>query len=1119
MINRPLAYKGPVDHLTHFFSEKELMRGLSILQEENLVNWQYIKDEKYIKGTCLCDGQFTKQVLYWPLSESIGSCSCEDSSDKNCKNKKNKENSDKHNQSDFPCEHLAALAIESKTRLHRLPPSTNHHLKYTQGKTYIRRWLGSQKFDPFPKMARHRVVYLLNNVDGRWLIEAHKAYLTKKFEYQIKSPINLQEAIDAELKGNKKTKFFSLADQQILYFLLNKIGCVSSLIKTNQTVNLEPYQFEVGHDLKANKIIKALALTDRLFWQSCHRPAIVLTSRNPNFWRQGGRVSLEKMSENYFLDLKHNSIIEIFDEAAEKNKNLFPQLMNKRNFEIKPILKITSAESSVPWRKETIHCYDVAKLSFLVNGKEFSLKNILPLIVEREARKEFSEAISDYLLQIENLPVLESKYDIPLIEAFHFGDREFDQNLSHMLPILNGLLSLGWQIEIEKGFRLNQISSQEWYVDIRQGNDVKLNRTKKLKQLEIEQQQLSLQIDPITDNLSQEKDLDFDWFELEVGVKVKGQSINLMPYIVSLIHRGELDFKQTSDNSEIKIKLDTGETLSLGQDRVYSIFSSFVELNQEKSLNENSRLKLPNNQFGRLIPLLELSKKSNRKDLVKPISWESGKQLARKAKRLSKDKGIREVAAPRELIGELRDYQQLGLNWLQFIHQHHLGGILADDMGLGKTIQTIAHILVEKKAGRLKNPCLVVAPTSLLSNWQQEAFKFAPSLKFMRYSGGNRKSLFGKIPTKDLVVTSYGLILRDINKLQKLRFHIVILDEAQVIKNTRSKITSAVNDLRSNHRLCLTGTPMENHLGELWSLFQFLMPNFLGSEYQFNQLYRQPIEKNQDYFRQTLLAKRVAPLMLRRTKNEVAKELPSKTEMVTLIELEELQADLYETIRSSMIEQVSKALNFETNNRNQFLIGNALLKLRQVCCHPNLIKLDSAQKIHSSGKISWLKARLPVMVEQGRRILLFSSFTSMLDIVANELDKLSLPYLMLTGKTKQRGEMVDQFQNGKVPIFLISLKAGGVGLNLTAADTVIHYDPWWNPAAEQQANDRAYRIGQDKPVFVYKLITKGTVEEKIQQMQQQKNQLAQGLYDQESLDTMKLTPEDWQALFQPIEGF
>lgn len=1108
------------------------MDGLSILLENNLVNWQNIQDEKYIKGTCLCDGQFTKQVLYWPLTESVGSCSCEDLP-------QDGEQPDQSDIRSFPCVHLAALAIESKTRLHRLPPSTNQQSKLITGKRYIRKWLSKQKLDPFPAMARHRVIYLLQNKDGHWIVEAFKAYLTKESEYQIKGPINLQEAIDAELIGKKNTKFFSLADQQILYFIEHQIGCssytnqeLSNSSQSNQTFLLENNQLEITNNLKGNRLIKILSLTGRLFWQSSHRPALILSNRNDNFWRDGEPSNLTRITENYFLDLKHNSVIEIFEEAALKSKALFPQLMNKRKFEVTPVLRITSTEIVMPWRKEKVNIFDIAKLSFLVNEKEFSLKNLLPLILEREARKEFSEELSDYLLQIENLSVLEASYEIPIIEAFHFGDREFDKNLSHMLPILIGLHNIGWKIVINKGFRLNQISSQEWYIDVRQGvdnhnNKLNIPQNKKSKRKvdarPEEPQQLNLLADTEEPQIDTSSRADFDWFELEVGVKIKGQSINLMPYIVSLIQRDELDFNQVADDSQLKIKLDSGETLSLGRERVKSIFSSFVELNDERSLNEDNRLRFPSNQFGRLIPLLDIEQKTRKgKKPAKTalsLNWENGEKLAKKAKLLSNETGIRMVAVPRELRGELRDYQHSGLNWLQFIRKHNLSGILADDMGLGKTIQTLAHILVEKKRGRLKAPCLVVAPTSLLSNWQQETHKFAPSLKFMKLAGSKRQPLYGQIANMDLVVTSYGLVLRDINKLRRTRFHILILDEAQIIKNTRSKITAAVNDLISNSRLCLTGTPMENHLGELWSLFHFLMPNFLGSEYQFNQLYRQPIEKNQDYLRQTLLAKRVAPLMLRRTKNEVAKELPSKTEMVMSIELEESQADLYETIRISMMEQVTKAMTLETKNRNQFLIGNALLKLRQVCCHSSLIKLESAQKINSSAKITWLKYQLPTMVEQGRRILLFSSFTSMLDIIAKELEELSLPFLMLTGKSKHRGKLVEQFQKSDVPIFLISLKAGGVGLNLTAADTVIHYDPWWNPAAEQQANDRAYRIGQDKPVFVYKLITKGTVEEKIQQMQQQKNKLAQGLYNQEVLDTMNLTNEDWQALFQPIEGF
>jgi len=1136
MITRPLAYKGPVDHLTNFFSEELLMEGLELLLDDNLVNWKNQIDEKYIKGTCLCDGQFTKQIFYWPMTESLGSCSCQDTAQ-----------SDKNKLETKPCVHLAAMAIESKTRLHRLPPSTSQQSQFYTGKRYIKKWLKGQKLDPFPKMARHRVIYLLEQKGPRWIVSAHKAYLTKESVYQIKTPIHLTEAIDAELIGKKNTKFFSLADQQILYFLNKEYGCKKSLITARKSESLDdselqPHQFEFVEDQRINRLIRILVSTDRLFWQSSHRQPLTLSNRNKNFWRQEENDDLKFISKNYFLDLRNNSIVEIFERAAQKSKKLFSELKNLSKFKMQPILRITSSETIMPWQKETVNQFDIAKLSFLVNDNEFSLKNLLPLVLEREANKEFSDLLSDYLLQIENMPLLEASYEIPVIEKFHFGDRVFDSHLSHMLPILNGLHEHGWKIEIRKGFRLNQVSSQDWYINVIQGTetnkDAEAKSTKhNLKRRQVDQQtnklkplQLDLLSEPEEEVAVNVVENEFDWFELEIGVKVKDRSINLMPYIVAMIQRDEIDFNSDAFDSNLHIKLESGETLSLDKDRVKAIFSSFVELNDEKNLSDHKRLKFPTNQFGRLIPLLEIEKKfkaDNRRskkkldDTVSPatLNWQSGKQLAKKAKLLSGQTTITRIAAPRELVGELRDYQQAGLNWLQFIRKHNLGGILADDMGLGKTIQTIAHILVEKKRGRLKTPCLVIAPTTLLSNWAQETQKFAPSLKVMTLAGSKRSILYPKIASMDLVITSYGLVLRDINKLTRTRFHLVVLDEAQVIKNTRSKITSAVNELYSNQRLCLTGTPMENHLGELWSLFHFLMPNFLGSEYQFNQLYRQPIEKNQDYLRQTLLAKRVAPLMLRRTKNEVAKELPSKTEMVMLIELETAQADLYETIRTSMMEQVHKAMSLETKSRNQFLIGNALLKLRQVCCHSSLIKLESARKNNSSAKIAWLKDRLPTMVEQGRRILLFSSFTSMLDIVAKELEALNLSYLMLTGKSKHRGRLVEQFQKSEIPIFLISLKAGGVGLNLTAADTVIHYDPWWNPAAEQQANDRAYRIGQDKPVFVYKLITKGTVEEKIQQMQLQKSKLSQGLYDQEALDTMNLTAEDWQALFQPIDGF
>lgn len=1170
MINRPLAYKGPIDHLTHFFDEQTLMSGLDILLSENLVNWQNIRDEEYIKGTCLIDGKFSKQVLYWPLSESVGSCTCKDKLKESSNLESELESAlESSPENEFACEHLAALAIESKTRLQRLPPAIKQQKKISSGKLYIKHWLKSQDFDPFSKMARHRVIYLLNKVDGGWTVSLHKSYLTKQGAYQVKSEICIASAIDAELDKEKNTKYFSLLDKQILFLIRKKIDN-SSIINN---------QFTFVADLKSNRLIKSLVKTHRFFWQSPHRNPLTLSSRNKNFWRGVDKKQVEEiqqesgfehLSENYLLDLKHNVILEYFKEASDKSKKLFYQLSKTNDFKVQPSLEITSQEVGLGWKKHQIYQVDVAKLVFYINGKKISLKNILPLILEREVNSRFTTVLSDFLLQIENLSVLDSCYELPIVEQFHFGDRVFESHLSHMLPILVGLKELGWLINIDKGFRLNKIENLDWYVDIRQGYHElqptrQINRSARFGakskiascttgQLDLLPEENELVVDGnLKINDGDIADRSFDWFDLEVGVKVDDRQVNLMPYIVSLIQRGELSLDTLSDSdkkgnqkesltSHINIKLDSGETLAIERNRINRIFSSFVELNDQKSLTEESKLRFTANQVSRLMPLVSPQESLNLGDKTKSetgrnsnkstsndvastdqislkIDWLNGKKLAEKAKAMDVETGVQPVKIPRTLKAKLRDYQKTGVAWLQFLRQHRLCGILADDMGLGKTLQALAHILLEKKEGRLTSPCMVIAPKSVTTNWLQECHKFAPSLKILLLTGSDRHKLFPQIQQHDLIITSYGLVLRDINKLLNNHFHLVILDEAQVIKNTRSKITTIVKELRSTHRLCMTGTPMENHLGELWSLFEFLMPEFLGSEYQFNQLYRQPIEKNQDFYRQSLLAKRVAPLMLRRTKNEVAKELPSKTEMKVLIPLEEGQADLYETVRTAMFEQVQKAMTLETKHRNQFLIGNALLKLRQVCCHTNLIKLESAQNMNSSAKVRWLKDKLPSMVNQGRRILLFSSFTTMLDILAEELKEMEIPFLMLTGKSKHRGALVQKFQGGQIPVFLISLKAGGVGLNLTAADTVIHYDPWWNPAAEQQANDRAYRIGQDKPVFVYKLITQGTVEEKIQQMQKQKHDLAQGLYNQEDLSNVDLSGDDWQALFQPIEGF
>ncbi|HMA99021.1 MAG TPA: DEAD/DEAH box helicase, partial [Wenzhouxiangella sp.] len=454
---------------------------------------------------------------------------------------------------------------------------------------------------------------------------------------------------------------------------------------------------------------------------------------------------------------------------------------------------------------------------------------------------------------------------------------------------------------------------------------------------------------------------------------------------------------------------------------------------------------------------------------------------------------LESLAEPVGLRAELRDYQRQGLGWLQFLRETGFGGILADDMGLGKTVQSLANILAEQQAGRLDRPVLVVAPTSLMHNWRSEAKRFAPGLKVLTLHGSDRRGQFQWIPDSDLVLTTYPLLSRDISWLEKCQWHQVILDEAQAIKNPRTRAARAVRRLETRHRLCLTGTPMENHLGELWSQFDFLMPGLLGSESQFKAQFRQPIEKMGSAERRAVLARRIRPFFLRRTKAEVAPELPPKTEIVRIVPLGGSQRRLYEAMREEMQERVRAALRTQGPDRGRIVILDALLRLRQICCDPRLVEDGSRSDSSDSAKLGLLMDLLPEMVIEGRRILLFSQFVRMLELIEVELGRRNIPFVKLTGQTRDRPKVIEAFQRGEVPVFLISLRAGGVGLNLTAADTVIHYDPWWNPAVEDQATDRAHRIGQDRKVFVYRLLTEDTIEERVQRLQASKRELIDGL--------------------------
>ena len=411
-----------------------------------------------------------------------------------------------------------------------------------------------------------------------------------------------------------------------------------------------------------------------------------------------------------------------------------------------------------------------------------------------------------------------------------------------------------------------------------------------------------------------------------------------------------------------------------------------------------------------------------------------------------------------------------------------------------------------------------MAPVSLMGNWQREAARFCPELRTLVLHGQERHAAADQMSQHDVVIAPYSLLHRDRERWLQTEWHLVVLDEAQNIKNASTNAAQVVSQLVTRHRLCLSGTPMENHLGEIWSLFHFLMPGFLGSETRFKKLFRTPIEKHGDSERLAQLRHRVTPFMLRRTKDLVAKELPPKVETVMRAELQGKQADLYETIRLTTEKAVREALDAKGLAKSHITVLDALLKLRQVCCDPRLVPLEAARKVTQSAKLEQLMEMLPEMLAEGRRVLLFSQFTSMLSLIEVELKARKLSWVKLTGQSQKRDELIAQFTSGEVPLFLISLKAGGVGLNLPQADTVIHYDPWWNPAVETQATDRAHRIGQTKSVWVIKLVAQGTIEERILALQERKAALAESMYSGAQGRKQPLfTENDLQELLKPLD--
>ncbi len=574
-----------------------------------------------------------------------------------------------------------------------------------------------------------------------------------------------------------------------------------------------------------------------------------------------------------------------------------------------------------------------------------------------------------------------------------------------------------------------------------------------------------------------------DWFELEAVVLYGDQEIKLNE-IRKAIKKGQ-SYIKLADGS-------VGQIPETWLERYKHLFNLAEETEGGLRINE---LQLP-----LVDELLEDASQVN-----KTAEYEQKRQ------RLQSFENIRPQPVPQNFTGELRPYQKAGLDWLHFLREYNFGGILADDMGLGKTIQVLAFLQSLCEQSKRQAASLLIVPKSLLTNWQRESARFTPGLRILEYMGNFRNKDPESFDDYDIVLTTYGTMLRDIELLRKYRFDYVILDESQAIKNPLAQSAKAIRLINAAHRLAMTGTPVENNTFELWSQFAFINPGLLGGMDYFRREFATPIESRQDDQTAGLLKRMVYPFILRRTKAQVAPELPPRTERVIYTDLEPAQRKLYNHTRDYYRAQLLGMIDKEGLDNTRMKILEGLLRLRQICIHPALVEPGYNK---SSAKFEVLLETLATLQSEGHKTLVFSQFVQSLHLLETELHKIGLSYTYLDGKTKNRQECVDRFQNEPdLACFLISLKAGGVGLNLTAADYVIHLDPWWNPAVEMQAADRAHRIGQDKPVFIYKIIARETVEEKILELQNRKKELVQQLISSEGSFFKSLTRDDVKVLF------
>ena len=721
---------------------------------------------------------------------------------------------------------------------------------------------------------------------------------------------------------------------------------------------------------------------------------------------------------------------------------------------------------------------------------------------EDEARSAQWQALELHPVDVSMLQWRDASFGHGLSPCWTLEQEDlFPDFAADQVPLLR---DKGWEIEFAPGFAHHSLAIDAWSLEVQPEDGIDAGPEPGLDG--------TAERIP-TLGLSRRKG---SWL-LSLGVTVQGQRVDLAPMIWALLRKDRRwlyadAISHIDDDAIIGLKAPGGRRLHTTAAPLKRLMLNLLEILLVQRTRRGP-IKLTSWEAARLSALD-----------VPDSRWQiyGAPELRAMWERL-KHAGPPQVDLQPEGLGiTLRPYQLQGVGWLQYLARQELGGILADDMGLGKTAQALAHLWVEKQAGRLEQPALVVAPTSLIFNWTNEARRVAPGLRVAALSDpAERGEVLAKLGEIDLLLCSYGLVWREVRALTKSEFSVLVVDEAQAVKNPRSRAARALRRLKAGQRMVLTGTPLENHLGELWTQFDFLMPGYLGDNREFARHWRKPIEQNGSAERARELASRVRPFILRRLKEQVAADLPPMTVLTQRIPLQGRQRQLYESVRIGADHLVRRLLKDSEEFGSGILsVLDAMLKLRQVCGDPRLVPGIEIPAGMESAKLDWLREKVPELIAQGRRILVFSQFTGMLALIEDAMNAAGVPLLKLTGETPEarRGEVVGRFQAEEVPLMLVSLKAGGVGLTLTAADTVILVDPWWNPAVDDQAQARAHRIGQSKPVFVHQLVIEGSIEERMLELQARKRALADGLLGRDGGERLeKFSAAEIERLLAPLQ--